>query len=488
MSNAAVVAYTKNLQLGDLCHRQGTRPKRAVRAAISDVLHRRKCYQAYINGDDTVVLATRLEIDRLKRLGALAGLECSVGKSYWSRDWFVFNSEFYGVVGRRSVEDQFVPHPPRHYEKPLCGHFDPQLLRLWNQWTESEDPSVELFDRLAVLNFGAAFRVSGRGMTQYAKDMDGARTIADDELTRLASNTHYVCSRAPASHRETMLSLMLTHNDKLLKRVPASVSWWLPADLGGLGMYCHDPSRLLNKARVYGALRRLHDDEPFPHLATVNSNMSLPIPKDVTTLEFFSDGGGEEDELDDCEVNRFKCFLRNPGQSLDGPRARVCDAFRRWSRAASFDVRAGTRIARNKEIEPRFFRILFNRSRRVFTYEYTSSLIPTLSISGPEDLLLHMGVSSIGREADSSFDDITCDTFPTTQMAAAITSKTIVETSGLPVTGAEKRTSPAADVCVDTMPHDDCGLWSAGYEQSSWYSTGLTQERVTPASSSESQA
>jgi hypothetical protein len=159
-------------------------------------------YPLLINGDDVGFEATDRVYARWKELTADAGLIFSLGKNYTSPSCLILNSQLYQCV------DQ-------------VDFFGQRSSRLWRL------PHLEvglLFGQVK----GQSREESEQALFCSSPHLDSARS-----LSQMAWN---LISPWDPQKRDRLMATFLRFNNEALKKVPRGMSWFLPRQLGGLGL------------------------------------------------------------------------------------------------------------------------------------------------------------------------------------------------------------------------------------------------------------
>jgi len=156
-----------------------------------------------VNGDDAAFAIRERDYGGWKSLTQACGLEFSAGKNYVSRDFLMINSELYHV--RRLVDF--------YGSTVLSSRFEPfinmGLMRGQNRVLENQRDE----------------KVFGR-QTCHAQRGDDS----------LSAKAHELVLGHGKEMQDRLLSKMLLHMEDDLKVVPKGMSWFLPRQLGGLGL------------------------------------------------------------------------------------------------------------------------------------------------------------------------------------------------------------------------------------------------------------
>jgi hypothetical protein len=160
-----------------------------------------------VNGDDCVMTCGEDFVALWEQIALWCGLESSIGKSYYDREWLIMNSAAYTYNAQGQVD---------YFEKLGDGHI-------------SCRPAA--FQRHPFLPFGSLFCLSERGAER--RELKGS--IGADALSLVGPRTEWAVEHCPPFLRDAIIASAVEHY-KLKQITPSGVSYYLPRCLGGLGL------------------------------------------------------------------------------------------------------------------------------------------------------------------------------------------------------------------------------------------------------------
>jgi len=147
-----------------------------------------------VNGDDCVMTYTLGQKQAWERVAALAGMEPSVGKCYWSSRFLQINSE--NFILERDDEGRYQFESVPYHNFSLCS-------------------------------------------AQKAKGGE------DRHWSDLGSSARHFIKGFDPKEQDRMISVFIRRQRPLLNKAPDKISWFLPECLGGLGIpWLRDPAEL----------------------------------------------------------------------------------------------------------------------------------------------------------------------------------------------------------------------------------------------------
>jgi len=209
-----------------------------------------------VNGDDCLMVCTEDFMQTWEELAGWAGLESSVGKSYFSTTWCIMNSAAYEVV----LPDTSAPGCA---DRPFRRH--------------------------PFLPFGSMFCASSRG----AERRESAGNLGGDDLLNVVGpRVRWAVDHCPPEMRDRVIASMIDYYN-LPARTPSGVSWWLPSVLGGLGLPCSPTAtddelyRLVGRPALLRAAFALDDERLAPAVEEAGWEQSLvPVSDAKLIVEF----------------------------------------------------------------------------------------------------------------------------------------------------------------------------------------------------------
>ncbi len=145
-----------------------------------------------VNGDDVLLIANKEQYPLWKSIVSAAGLEPSIGKNYVDRRFCIINSELY-----------------RYWQDDLFGE--------------------RHFAYTPYVNMGLLL---GRSRTRQSDERE-LQVSAND----LSSRHRDLLRGWDVEMRDSLTTAFLRHHKDLLAKVPEGMSYFLPRDCGGLGIY-----------------------------------------------------------------------------------------------------------------------------------------------------------------------------------------------------------------------------------------------------------
>jgi len=189
----------RGIGLDDLCS-QPYRPSRQLRD-----------YPLLVNGDDVGFESSPAGYELWKLLTAAVGLKFSLGKNYTSRDFLILNSALHQM----------------HHEADYFGQARPRLENI---------PFLQ-----CRLLWGTERSVSTR-----SQDASSEREALYRDAFSTGAMAQDLCSDFP-DRKEWIVSRIIRRQRTRLQGVPSGMSWFLPRQLGGVGLPCTRPDQISPK-------------------------------------------------------------------------------------------------------------------------------------------------------------------------------------------------------------------------------------------------